>query len=464
METRTCIHPAPSFILRRPQADVGLVRFLGHRPDDLFPSSLATVIATRVFRSPRLRCLVLAGALAGWSVPAAFAQSYTLNDLAGRAASAATVPTGAGTSSARANDLGLRLNANTAYYPNFATAGDGAARGGLRASADVVWELFESGLGEARYEAARANARATALSGASSTTPAMTAAQAQFRARGLALTLLQAEARAFSATEAARLADSAAARYRRLYATRDVLRSTAMRADVEARRMQSDAERFSTAARLLRGELSRQLQLPATFVITPPDGLPAPDEAALERGVRVNVTRAFTVSPDAFPDRYPWEDFRFALYAGYAYRELYGFDGTNGGGAGSGPRVGMRLSVPLRFGPAVSTASVVPSNPIEREARVDASTQQAMTRLADLLDEFYRAASRYAERQAQAEIERVRLEESQLLASGGLRGERITPNEVMLAEAHAREALGEAEAARLEAWRVYYELLALSGN
>jgi len=55
----------------------------------------------------------------------------------------------------------------------------------------------------------------------------MTAAQAQFRARGLALTLLQAEARALSATEAARLADSAAARYRRLYATRDVLRSTA---------------------------------------------------------------------------------------------------------------------------------------------------------------------------------------------------------------------------------------------
>lgn len=402
--------------------------------------------------------------MAGLSVPAALAQSYTLNDLAGRAASAATVPTGAGASGARANDLGLRLQANAAYYPDFATAGDGAARGGLRASADIVWELFEDGLGEARYEAARANARASSLSGSPTSTPAMTAAQAQFRARGLALTLLQAEARAAGSAEAARLADSAATRYRRLYATRDVLRSTAMRADVEARRMQADAERFATAARLLRGELSRQLQLPASFAVTPPDGLPAPDEAALERGVRVNVNRALTVAPDAFPERYHLEDFRFALYAGYAYRELYGFDGTNGGGAGSGPRVGVRLRVPLRFGPAVSGSAAVAASPIEREARVDAATQQAMTRLADLLDEFYRAASRYAERQAQAEIERVRLEESRLLASGGLRGERMTPNEVMLAEANAREALGDAEAARLEAWRVYYELLALSGN
>lgn len=399
--------------------------------------------------------------LVGASASSAQAQSYTLNDLAGRAASAATVPGGAASGgTVRANDLGLRLQGNAAYYPDFATAGDGAARGGLRASADLVWELFEGGLGEARYNAARANAR-TAPGNASLNTPAMTAAQAQFRARGLALTLLQAEARAQGAAAAAGMADSAAARYRRLYATRDVLRSTALRADVEARRLQADAERYGTAVRLLRGELSRQLQLPASFRIAPPDGLPSPDEASLERGVRVNVSRALSVSPDAFPERYAFEDFRFAVYVGYAYRELYNFNGSTGGGAGSGPRAGLRLSVPLRFGG--STASVTAA-PVEREARLDAATQSAMTRLADLLDEFYRAASRYSQRQAQAEIERVRLEESRLLASGGMGGARNTPNEVILAEANAREALGDAEAARLEAWRIYYELLALSGT
>lgn len=427
------------------------------------------MIATRASRLSRLSRLALGAALAGASLPsAALAQTYTLNDLAGRAASAATVPTGASASggTARANDLGLRFQANAAYYPQFATSGDGTARGGLRASADIVWELFEDGLGEARYEAARLNARSVAMRGTSPlATPAMTAAQAQFRARALALTMLQAEARAAGAADAARTADSAAARYRRLYATRDVLRSTAMRADVEARRLREDADRFATAARLLRGELSRQLQLPAAFRLAPPDGLPSPNEADLERGVRVNVSRALTVAPDAFPERYPFEDFRFGLYAGYAYRELYGFDGSSNSGAGSGPRVGLRLRVPLRLGGMTTGGTATASeSPIEREARLDLATQNAMTRLADLLDEFYRATSRYAERQAQSEIERVRLEESRLLASGGLRGERMTPNEVMLAEANAREALGEAEAARLEAWRVYYELLALSGN
>lgn len=401
--------------------------------------------------------------VAGASAPAAaLAQTYTLNDLAGRAASAATVPTGLAGGTVRANDLGLRFQANAAYYPEFGTSGDGTARGGLRASADLVWELFEDGLGEARYEAARANAQSVAARGTSPlTTPAVLAAQAQFRARGLALTLLQTEARASGALNAARTADSAAARYRRLYATRDVLRSTAMRADVESRRLRADAERFATSARLLRGELSRQLQLPVAFRLAAPDGLPTLDEQALERGVRTTVTRALAVAPNVFPDRYPFEDFRFAVYVGYAYRELYGFDGTNTGGAGSGPRVGLRLRVPLRLG---GTTTAVAEQVVDREARLDAATQQAMTRYADLLNDFHRATSRYAERQAQAEIDNVRLEEAQLLASGGLRGERMTPNEVMLAEASAREALGEAEAARLDAWRIYYELLALAGN
>ncbi len=394
--------------------------------------------------------------------------AYSLGALANRAEDVLATGTAASAQRAAyeaeylryAGDYGLTFRAGGEVFLNSDNV-DLDTQAGYRGALDLVWELLDGGLAEARFEARRlSNLRDAFASQAE-----QSATEVRLFAREQALTILQAEAQAAAAQTAVALADTVSGRLADLYQTQDVLRSDALAAELLSQRYAADAIRYGALGERLRDELARRLRIDAGFVIDDPAGLPPLiDEADLVRLTRLQAQRA----AQAIPLRVPAPslgDVRLSVYAGYVLREAFTPDQNtiDSYSFSSGPRLGARLAVPLDvFTRAASTRREQTAYLQQQQAQGDAQYLDRQQRVSQALSDYIEARSAVAMIEQEVLVREATLDEQALQAAEGTR-RGVTPNDILLFRARSIAQRAEAEIQRLEAWRQYYTLNALAG-
>ncbi len=414
----------------------------------------------------RTTCLVLILAFCTSYVQAQTA--YSLGALANRAEDVLATGTAASAQRAAyeaeylryAGDYGLELRAGGEVFLNSDNV-DLDTQTGYRGAVDLVWELLDGGLAEARFEARRlSNLRDAFASQAE-----QGATDVRLFAREQALTILQAEAQSAAAQTAVALADTVSQRLDALYQTQDVLRSDALAAELLSQRYTADAIRYGALAGRLRDELARRLRIDAGFVIDDPAGLPPLiDEADLVRLTRLQAQRA----AQAVPLRVPAPslgDVRFAVYAGYVLRESFSPEQNtiDSYSFSSGPRLGARVAVPLDvFTRAAASRREQTAYLQQQQAQGDSKYLERQQRVSQALSDYVEARSAVAMIEQEVLVREATLDEQSLQAAEGVqRG--VTPNDILLFRARSIAQRADAEVQRLEAWRQYYTLNALAG-